>query len=278
MKIFGFWSDDMLMQGSGSFVYDGTLCNFNIKQSDPLDYNSSYIVELSNPYNETNYLKLPFNDNLESIPDLITMEYRKKADIEIKKRRELAEQKRIQEEENRRKDAERKRIEQENLKQKQIALEKAKKQAEIERIEKDYKSFNIASHIWTTSDIRRLYEENPLKCRNIVGSAPIILVGRIVDITLNRIYLQNDIILTDFDKDDKDVINLQKGQLIYAFTDIKKVEYGSLIFESPRMTGNQMHLWTVIKPNLNGLKPSITRYDDENQKYVFEHLVKNIYR
>lgn len=39
-----------------------------------------------------------------------------------------------------------------------------------------------------------------------------------------------------------------------------------------------MHLWTVIKPNLNGLKPSITRYDDENQKYVFEHLVKNIYR
>lgn len=278
MKISGFWSDDMLMQGSGSFVYDGTLCNFNIKQSDPMDYNSSYIVELSNPYNETNYLKLPFNDNLESIPDLITMEYRKKADIEIKKRRELAEQKRIQEEENRRKDAERKRIEQENLKQKQIALEKAKKQAEIERIEKDYKSFNIASHIWTTSDIRRLYEENPLKCRNIVGSAPIILVGRIVDITLNRIYLQNDIILTDFDKDDKDVINLQKGQLIYAFTDIKKVEYGSLIFESPRMTGNQMHLWTVIKPNLNGLKPSITRYDDENQKYVFEHLVKNIYR
>lgn len=278
MNISGFWSDDMLMQGSGSFVYDGTLCNFNIKQSDPLDYNSSYIVELSNPYNETNYLKLPFNDNLESIPDLITMEYRKKADIEIKKRRELAEQKRIQEEENRRKDAERKRIEQENLKQKQIALEKAKKQAEIERIEKDYKSFNIASHIWTTSDIRRLYEENPLKCRNIVGSAPIILVGRIVDITLNRIYLQNDIILTDFDKDDKDVINLQKGQLIYAFTDIKKVEYGSLIFESPRMTGNQMHLWTVIKPNLNGLKPSITRYDDENQKYVFEHLVKNIYR
>ena len=112
--------------------------------------------------------------------------------------------------------------EQENLKQKQIALEKAKKQAEIERIEKDYKSFNIASHIWTTSDIRRLYEENPLKCRNIVGSAPIILVGRIVDITLNRIYLQNDIILTDFDKDDKDVINLQKRTANICFYRHKK--------------------------------------------------------
>lgn len=151
-------------------------------------------------------------------------------------------------------------------------------QRQIERIEKEYKSFDIASHIWTTSDIRRLYEENPLKCRNIVGSAPIILVGRIVDITLNRIYLQNDIILTEFDQDDKDVINLQKGQLIYAFTDIRSVEYGSIIFESPRTTGNQMHFWTVVKPNLNGLKPSITRYDNENKKYVFEHLVKNIYR
>lgn len=253
ITINGKWEDDYLIEGKGYCTFDKEKYYFSMCQTDSL-YKIN-IEDTQKKFNKQYQCKF-IPQNLSSFPNHFTL-----ICSEIHRTKKKYEQQ-----------------EQENLKQKQIALEKAKKQAEIERIEKDYKSFNIASHIWTTSDIRRLYEENPLKCRNIVGSAPIILVGRIVDITLNRIYLQNDIILTDFDKDDKDVINLQKGQLIYAFTDIKKVEYGSLIFESPRITGNQMHLWTVIKPNLNGLKPSITRYDDENQKYVFEHLVKNIYR
>lgn len=292
MKISGFWSDDMLMQGSGSFVYDGTLCNFNIKQSDPMDYNSSYIVELSNPYNETNYLKLPFNDNLESIPDLITMEYRKKADIEIKKRRELAEQKRIQEEENKKKEAERKRIEQERIEQERAKELEEQNALRQEFIAQKTRNFNINSYLWTASEINRLEEQNVAKFVNLLKYGKVLIYGAITDFftgegdntaaaywsngllpssyTQYFIRLQGGIVVQAYSHE---IENLSKGETVFILAELIKDDYLGYIFDARSET---------ITSSLSEMKKKLCTPLDKSVQPKFEYenlnLVKNIYR
>ena len=144
---------------------------------------------------------------------------------------------------------------------------------EQKRIEAKYDT-EIANYIWPTSLLRRLYNESPIFLRSIIGRSPIIISGIVEYIYLNSIYLDNGIVIEDFDINDKDIISLRRGQLVYAFTDVRAAEDDYIVFERPRALGKIMFDYSEIKSNIDGLKSILLSYSIIEKKYVFELLIQ----
>jgi len=249
IRILGTWKNDKILNGTGNFTYENQTCNFTIISASD---NNSYYIKINNiPTLGKKSIVMLFQSDLASIPELIISDY-KKYRIKERQRQELERKKDLEE-----------------IRKNEILEQK--------RIEAKYDT-EIANYIWPTSLLRRLYNESPIFLRSIIGRSPIIISGIVEDIYLNSIYLDNGIVIEDFDINDKDIISLRRGQLVYAFTDVRAAEDDYIVFERPRALGKIMFDYSEIKSNIDGLKSILLSYSIIEKKYVFELLIRNTHQ
>lgn len=214
--ITGEWENDVPKQGHGSFTFGAKEIPFIITHND----GGQHTITLGDPVNSQYTISLPFNQ-LSLIPTKILTSQVRESVIKAK---------------------------QEELARKQQAERQKKELAERQRqaaIAQKVNSFQIGSYIWSTADIRNLYNQNEIKFNNKLNGKELIITGVIKDFSVGSrtslfakaqiyfIYLTNDITIWTYSS--KEVESLSKGEEIYALVRFEgeRTQFDELYFEEP---------------------------------------------
>lgn len=214
--ITGEWENDVPKHGHGSLTCNGMKIPLNITRND----DGQYTVAIGYPVKSNEVMSLPF-DQLSTIPaKLVTPQVL--SAINRAKQEELT----------RKREAERRKKEEAERQRQAVIAQKAN-------------SFQIGSYIWSTEDIRNLYNQNEVKFNNRLNRKEVIITGTIEDFSIGSrtslfaksqiyfIYLTNDVTIWTYSS--KEVENLRKGEQIYALVRFEgeRTQFDELYFEEP---------------------------------------------
>ena len=214
----GKWENDNPESGNGSLTCNGMKIPLNIIHNN----DEQYMVTLGYPVKSKNIMSLSFSQ-LNTIPvKLVTPQMR--TSVNQAKQEELA----------RKRQAEKQKKEQAEKQRQAVIAQKAN-------------SFQISSYIWSTGDIRNLYNQNEVKFNKNLNGYDVIVTGIVKDFSIGtrtnhlfgistqvyKIHLTDGIIIWTYDSEN--VENLVRGERIYALAsyDGERTEYGELYLGNP---------------------------------------------
>lgn len=216
--ITGEWENDIPKHGHGSLTCNGMKIPLNITRND----DGQYTVVAGYPVKSNKVMSLSF-DQLSTIPvKLVTPQVLSAVN----------------------------RAKQEELTRKRKAERRKKEEAERQRqaaIAQKVNSFPISSYIWSTEDIRNLYNQNEVKFNKNLNGYDVIVTGIVKDFSIGtrtnhlfgistqiyKIHLTDGIIIWTYDSEN--VENLVRGERIYALAsyDGERTEYDELYLGNP---------------------------------------------
>lgn len=264
ITIDGKWNEDILIAGRGQLEYDNEKVSFHIEVNDM----KKHIITIQNgTSNNTIVTTLSFL-TLEQLPKQL---FKGNIQQEIQRRKQQKQE-----------EQERQRMQQE---------QEFRKQRSAFIVQKS-KNFNIQNYLWSVPELNNLEEENIAKFNQVLRNGEILIYGTITDFLTGEgdntalAYWSNGLLPSTYTqyfiklrggliiRATREVIaNLNKGETIFAITELRKDDYRGYIFNAIYQT-----VTTSLQEMNKELCSPIGDSVQPKLKYETINLIKNIYR